>query len=175
MSTILLDLNETLRQSAWMATALDNGIDMLKVLVEGQWHHENLNNCLKNPRKAQEKRVVVFSPLKVKMLFCFWNRSFRSWDMCKFYRPCERFCVIDASELESLYFWEIFQFLWICWKLFKFLWKLEVNYTIFGEVSFRDKKYPKMPKNMKLFSKHDFSFLDTLRNRLSVNLILSIS
>lgn len=87
-----------------MATALDNGIDMLKVLVEGQWHHENLNNCLKNPRKTQEKRVVVFSPLKVKMLFCFWNRSFRSWDMCKFYRPCERFCVIDASEPESLYF-----------------------------------------------------------------------
>ena len=157
-----------------MATASDKGIDMLKVLVGGQWHHKNLNNCLKNPKKAQEKRVVVFCSLKVKMLFRFWDRSFRSWDMCKFYRSRERFCLIDASEPESHYFWEIFQFLWICWKLFKILWKLEVNYTIFGEVSFRDKKYPKMPKNMKPFSKHDFSLLDTLRNRLSVNLILSI-
>ena len=46
-----------------MTTASDKGIDMLRVLVGGQWHHKNLNNCLKNSLKSSNKKScgVLFS------------------------------------------------------------------------------------------------------------------
>ena len=92
-----------------MATALRESVNLLKVLIGGQWGHKNLKFVWISPKISQEKIVGVLLFSEGTNAGLLMMEGFWTFDIWRCYCLCEKYSFIDAQEPGSFHFWEIFK------------------------------------------------------------------